>query len=76
MIYRGIVRGSVVALPRGVELPDGTEVTIEPVDRAAPPSPAADIEPTMRNGVPIFPRRAVAATPGLELVNQLREETP
>ncbi|HUY32829.1 MAG TPA: hypothetical protein VMV69_08615 [Pirellulales bacterium] len=30
MTYQGVVQGRVVVLPDGVELPDGTEVTIVP----------------------------------------------
>ncbi len=33
MVYRGIVKNGVVLLGNGVELPDGTEVRVEPVAR-------------------------------------------
>lgn len=33
MVYHGIVKNGVVVLGEGVDLPDGTEVRIEPVAR-------------------------------------------
>ena len=36
MTYRGLVKDNVVILPSGVELPEGTEVSIEPIP---PPDP-------------------------------------
>jgi hypothetical protein len=35
MVYRGIVRNGVVVLGEGAELPEGTEVRVEPVAAAA-----------------------------------------
>ena len=32
MVYRGIVKNGVVLLGKGNELPDGTEVRVEPID--------------------------------------------
>lgn len=76
MVYRGKVRGSVVVLQPGIQLPDGLEVTIEPVQTQSPqPSPAGR-QSTMRNGVPVFPASTPGGAPGLDLVNQLRDETP
>ena len=34
MIYRGTVRNGVVVLPPDVQLPDGQDVTVQPVDGA------------------------------------------
>lgn len=31
MVYRGVVKNGVVVLPEGAELPDGTQVRVEPV---------------------------------------------
>jgi len=33
MVYRGIVKNGVVVLGEGADLPDGTEVRIEPIAR-------------------------------------------
>ncbi len=74
MTYRGKLRGGVVVLEPGVQLPDGLDVIVEPVRaanvRLAPPSPPL----TMRNGVPVFPQSDRKCAPGLDLVNQLRDE--
>lgn len=76
MVYRGKVRGSVVVLQPGIQLPDGLEVTIEPVQvQSLQPSPAG-IPSTMRSGVPVFPASKGGYAPGLDLVNKLRDETP
>ena len=75
MIYRGKVHGGVVVLPPGVELPDGLDVTIEPVPAEPRETPSAALSPVMRNGVPVFPRGREDLRPGLELVNLLRDET-
>ncbi len=76
MIYRGTIRDGVVILPEGVSLPDGLEVAVQPVLA----QPVQDIPPNwraaMRNGVPVFPPDTTGTTPGLELVNELRDETP
>jgi hypothetical protein len=70
--YRGKLHGGVVVLEPGVQLPDGLDVIVQPV----PAPPAAAIPPRiMRNGVPVFPRTSGTLTPGLEIVNQLRDET-
>jgi hypothetical protein len=50
-------------------LPMG-KVVSELVRRALRPASA----PRMRNGVPLFPLRKTGNRPGLELVNQLRDE--
>ena len=76
MIYRGKVRGGVVVLQAGVQLPDGLDVTVEPVKaesrQASPAAPAS----LVRNGVPVFPRQESEIAPGLDIVNELREDTP
>ncbi|MBI3466331.1 MAG: hypothetical protein HY000_25245 [Planctomycetes bacterium] len=73
MIYRGQVRGGVVVLPPEVHLPDGTDVTVEPIPLAPSPSKPSDSFASMRNGVPVFPRRYGVAAVGMDLVNQLRD---
>jgi hypothetical protein len=74
MIYRGRFRGGVIVLEPGVRLPEGTEVVVQPVEveiaGTRPSSPRV-----MRNGVPVFPRSTNELRPGLDLVNQLRDET-
>ena len=75
MIYRGKLRGGVVVLEPDVQLPDGLNVIVEPVQtdnvQIAPPSSPL----IMRNGMPVFPRSDSKSAPGLDLVNQLRDET-
>ncbi len=75
MIYQGTVRDGVVLLPPDVRLPDGLVVSIEPVERETPPARSSFDASSLRNGVPVFPRREGAPAPGLDLVNQLRDET-
>jgi hypothetical protein len=75
MSYRGKLRGGVVVLEPDVQLPDGLDVIVQPVQpeqeqQALPRSPQV-----MRNGVPVFPRSGGNGAPGLDLVNQLRDET-
>ena len=57
-----------------VRVPDGLDVMVEPVlaenVQTAPPGSRR----IMRNGVPVFPRGASLCAPGLDLVNQLRDE--
>jgi len=75
MVYRGKVHGGVVVLQPGIQLPEGLEVTVQPLQvQSLQPSPA-NFTSTMRNGVPVFPRRKGGRAPGLDLVNQLRDET-
>jgi hypothetical protein len=76
MTYRGTVRGEVVLLPPGIHLPDGMEVSIEPLGPVAQSDPTANASPLMKNGVPVFSRRTEGAAPGLELVNDLRDDIP
>lgn len=75
MNYRGKVRDGVVVLDPGVQLPDGLEVVVEPLEAACGPTSPATFCETMRNGVPVFSRSDRGTAPGLELVNQLRDET-
>ena len=37
MVYRGIVKNGVVVLGEGADLPDGTEVRVEPITREKSP---------------------------------------
>jgi len=76
MVYRGKVHGSVVVLQPGIQLPDGLEVTIEPLPVQSPQPNPAGIPSARRNGVPVFPASKNGYAPGLDLVNQLRDETP
>ena len=76
MIYRGTIRGGVVVLQPGTELPDGMDVIVQPV-QAEPAQTSPDRwSSTMRNGVPVFPKSDSECVPGLDLVNRLRDETP
>ncbi|MFO7907940.1 MAG: hypothetical protein R6U98_35190 [Pirellulaceae bacterium] len=75
MNYRGRVRDGVVVLDPGVQLPDGLEVAIEPLEPNAGPTSPSSFPGTVRNGVPVFPRSDSGVVPGLELVNQLRDES-
>ncbi len=73
MIYRGKVYGDAVKLPPGVRLPEGTEVLLEPIVAGHGKSPTSSGAPeTVRNGVPVFPRR-IGSVPDIELVNKLHE---
>jgi hypothetical protein len=73
MVYRGHVLGDVIVLADGVRLPDGSEVLVEPIFKTAP-APQS-LLPT-RNGVPVFPRGTVELRPDLDLVNELRDDSP
>lgn len=74
MTYRGKLRGGVVVLEPDVRLPDGLDVIVEPVQAENVQIAPSTSPPTMRNGVPVFPRSASQRPPGLDLVNQLRDE--
>ena len=76
MIYRGTVRNGVVVLPPDVHLPDGQDVTVQPVESPSAQTIPACCQDAMRNGVPVFPPSNVEAAPDLHLVNELRDETP
>ena len=76
MIYRGKVRNGVVVLPPDVHLPDGLDVSVQPLESPSPQSVPPSWQDRMRNGVPVFPPSEVEATPDLDLVNELRDETP
>jgi len=75
MIYQGRVRDGVVVLPPGVELPEGSFVTVEPVREESRSKSSASSRLVMRNGVPVFPRLRERPRPGLEIVNSLRDES-
>ena len=76
MSYRGRVRDGVVVLDPEVQLPDGLEVVIEPLDAASGPTTVSSFPGPTRNGVPVFPQDDSGVVPGLELVNQLRDGAP
>ena len=75
MNYRGRVRDGVVVLDPGVQLPDGLEVVIEPLDATSGPTSPSSFPGMVRNGVPVFPRSDSEVVPRLELVNQFRDES-
>lgn len=75
MNYRGTVRDGVVVLDPGVQLPDGLEVVIKPLEASSGSTSPSSFPGTMRNGVPVFPRSDSGVVAGLELVNQLRDES-
>ena len=75
MHYRGKVHDGVVVLHPGVQLPDGLEVVVEPLGATSGPTSPTSFPGTMRNGVPVFPRGDSGVVPGIELVNQLRDES-
>ena len=76
MIYRGTVRDGVVVLPPDVQLPDGLHVIVEPIQSRSSRTVPANWQGTLRNGVPVFPPGKVGTAPDLDLVNELRDETP
>ena len=76
MVYRGKVRGGVVVLEPGVQLPEELDVTVEPVPTESPPNSPISYAASMRNGVPVFPQATGGPASGLDLVNKLRDETP
>jgi len=76
MIYRGKVHGGVIVLPPGVQLPEDSNVMVEPVRDPLRIQDSVHYMGSMRNGVPIFPIAASGPGPGLELVNRLRDELP
>ena len=76
MIYRGKVRNGVVVLPPDVHLPDGLDVSVQPLESPSPQPVPSSWQGGMRNGVPVFPTSKVEAVPDLDLVNELRDETP
>ena len=47
MTYRGRVQGGVIVLSENVELPDGTEVRVEPVSEPAVPSSKPSLSETL-----------------------------
>ena len=76
MIYQGKVRGGVIVLEPGVQLPEDSNVTVEPVPEVRTPAGPVRYNGPMRNGVPIFQAAASGPAPGLDLVNRLRDEMP
>ena len=76
MIYRGTIRDGVVVFPAAVNLPEGTDVTVQPALPNTSQQAPADKQVTLRNGVPVFPAGANGSSPDLDLVNRLRNETP
>jgi hypothetical protein len=76
MIYRGTVRDGVVVLSPDVHLPDGQDVTVQPVQSQSAPRIPEGWQDAIRNGVPVFPLSDVETAPDLQLVNELRDETP
>lgn len=74
MIYRGTVRDGVVVFPPEVHLPDGLDVTVQPVQSPPSPKNPATRQNALRNGVPVFPASNFQRAPDLEIVNQLRDE--
>ena len=76
MIYRGTIRDGVVVFTAEVGLPEGTNVTVQPVLPQTPRQAPADLQEAVRNGVPVFPAGANGSAPDLDLVNRLRDETP
>ncbi len=76
MIYRGTVRNGVVILPPDVHLPDGLDVAVQPVESKSAPTIPTSWQGAMRNGVPVFPPSSFDTAPNLQLVNELRDETP
>ncbi len=71
MVYQGAVRGGVVVLSPGTQLPEGITVTVQPQQRV---HEEASTSYTLRNGIPVFPQSESAAPVTVELVNQLRDE--
>jgi hypothetical protein len=76
MIYRGTIRNGVVVLSPDVHLPDGQDVTVQPVQSRSAPRIPEGWQDAIRNGVPVFPPSDVETAPDLQLVNELRDETP
>jgi hypothetical protein len=72
MIYRGKVHGGVVILPPEVQLPDGTDVNVQPLTDVQP-GPAG-FNGAVLNGVPLLPGRDSETVVGMELVNRLRDD--
>lgn len=76
MIFRGTVRDGVVVLPADVHLPEGMDVTVQPVQSLSAQTVSSSWQAAMRNGVPVFTPGNVKANSDLELVNELRDEMP
>lgn len=76
MTYQGTVRGGVVVLEPGAHLPDGLSVTVQPAIEQKQTDGGDKLSITMRNGVPVFMPNTTTVRPSLDLVNQLRDESP
>ena len=63
MIYRGTIRDGVVVFPPQVKLPEGTDVTVQPVPPKTPRQAPVDLQATVRNGVPVFPTSTNGSPP-------------
>lgn len=74
MVYMGTVRGGMVVLQPGADLPDGLDVTVEPLRAHSTPAGNPATFSSMRNGVPVFPQQGKKVAADLEFVNQLRDE--
>jgi hypothetical protein len=72
MTFRSKVVGDVIVLPPGVSLPEGMEVTVEVPNQSAPTGSGTS-EPSIRNGVPIFPSVVGAPQSDLALINNLSD---
>jgi len=72
MVYRGQVCGDVIVLSKGVHLPDGTQVLVEPVATLATGTSAPELK--LRNGIAIFESSRIGPPPDLDLVNKLRDD--
>lgn len=74
MTYRGTVFGNVVVFPPGIELPEGLEVTVEPIIAKSTPDKSTE-SVLLRNGVPVYSVCDESTLqPGMEVVNALRDE--
>jgi hypothetical protein len=81
LVYQGVVRGGMVVLEAGARLAEGLQVIVQPADPHSADASLArgtngNAGITMRNGVPVFPAQHGPSPPGIELVNQLRDDVP
>jgi type IV secretory pathway protease TraF len=71
MVYQGTVRGGVIVLPPGTQLPEGLAVIVQPRENS---SAQDEQQFQLKNGIPIFPRVEGAPPITVEFVNQLLDE--